>query len=87
MTQIFLPSRPSDVSQKLYCYTNKSNKIIIARINDLRNRTCERVVFPGEKFLFKANDDCSLKISQQTNTGMMEDSITCSQLKKVDNNA
>lgn len=85
MTQIFLPSKPDVNSQKLYCYINQTNKIIIARIDDLTNRNCERVVFPGEKFLFKAQDDYSLKISQQTNIGMIEDRIPCSQIKTVDN--
>ncbi|MBE9043232.1 DUF1830 domain-containing protein [Pleurocapsales cyanobacterium LEGE 10410] len=41
----------------------------------------KRVVFPGEKFLFKAHNDSSLKISQHTNIGIMEKSIAGFQLQ------
>ena len=81
MTQIFFPPTDTD-SRELYCYTNKSDKIIIARIRGLANRQCERVVFPGEQFLFEAEDSCKLEISRQTNIGIIEDAIPCSQLKK-----
>lgn len=82
MTQIFFPPIDTD-SEKLYCYTNRTNKIVIARIQGITDRHCERVVFPGEQFLFEAEDSCELEISQQTNVGIIEDVIPCSQLKKL----
>lgn len=81
MTQIFFPPTDRDL-RELYCYKNKTDKIIIARIRGLANRHCERVVFPGEQFLFEAEDSCKLEISRQTNIGIIEDTIPCSQLKK-----
>lgn len=83
MTQIFFPPTDTD-SQELYCYTNRTNKVAIARIRNLANRHCERVVFPGEHFLFEAEDSCKLEISQQTNTGIIEDTIPCCEIKKID---
>lgn len=81
MTQIFFPPTDTD-SRELYCYKNRTDKIIIARIRGLANRHCERVVFPGEQFLFEAEDSCELEISRQTNMGIVEDAIPCFQLKK-----
>ena len=86
MTQIFFPPSPNKNSQTLYCYTNRTNKIVIARIRNLENRHCERVVFPGEQFLFEAEDSCELEISQQTKIGIIEDAIPCSQLQIIDEN-
>ena len=83
MTQIFFPPTDTD-SRELYCYTNRTDKIIIARIRGFAERHCERVVFPGEQFLFEAEDSSKLKISRQTNVGIIEDTISCSQLKKID---
>ena len=81
MTQIILPSNSSIDSQKLYCYTNKSEKTIISRLNGLEERHCERVIFPGERFLFKANDNCELEITQQTNIEFIKNTIPCLKLK------
>lgn len=81
MTRIFLPLDLNNNTQQIYCYINHSAKVVIARIIGLVGRHCERVIFPGEKFLFKADDNCELEISQQTNIGIIQDTIACSQLK------
>lgn len=80
MTQLFFPLDRNVSRQKLYCCTNNIQKIVIAKIIGLVDRHCERVIFPGEKFLFKANDNCEVEISQQTNTGIIKDFIPCEQL-------
>ncbi|MCC0175785.1 DUF1830 domain-containing protein [Waterburya agarophytonicola K14] len=36
--------------------------MIIAKINEIENRQCKRVVFPTEKFLLMADNDCKLEI-------------------------
>lgn len=84
MTQIFFPSESNLSYQKLYCYTNTLSEIVIAKIRGLVDRHCERVVFPGEKFLFRANDDCDIEISRQTNAGIVKDNIPCSRLEVID---
>ncbi|MGF1588248.1 MAG: DUF1830 domain-containing protein [Pleurocapsa sp.] len=83
MTQIFFPLDPSDSCQKLYCYTNGISKIVISQVRTLLGKHLERVIFPGEKFLFQANNDCGLEISQQTNSGIIQDFIPCEQLLEV----
>lgn len=84
MTQIFFPPESDLSHQKLYCYTNTASQIVIAKIRGLDNRHCERVVFPGEKFMFRANNDCDLEISRQTNAGIIKDNISCSRLEVMD---
>ncbi len=81
MTQIFFPSTSDIERQKTYCYVNNSAKVVIAKINGLKNRDCERVIFPSERFLFLANDDCELEIHQQTEVGIIKDTIACCKLK------
>ena len=85
MTQIFFPSS-SDIQQpKIYGYVNEFTQVVIAKINGLKNRQCERVIFPAEKFLFMANDNCKLEIFQKTDIGIIKDTIACSQLKLMNN--
>lgn len=84
MTSIFLPPNLNNNSQQIYCYINNSAKVVIARIIGIVDRHCERVIFPGEKFLFKADDDCELEISRQTNIGIIQDTIACSRLKIIE---
>ena len=81
MTQIFFPPNLDDDSKQLYCYRNTTEKIVIAKVRGLEDRHCERVVFPEEKFLFEANQDCELEISQQTTIGIIRDMIPCTQLQ------
>ena len=84
MTQIFSPLESGTDYQKLYCYTNSLHQVVVAKIRGLVNRHCERVVFPNEKFLFKANDECQVEIIQRTNAGIIRDNIPCSQLQIID---
>ena len=81
MTQIFFPPHLDDDSKQLYCYTNKTTKVVVAKVRGLAHRHCERVVFPEEKFLFEAHEDCELEIARQTTIGIVKDRIPCSQLQ------
>ncbi|GAB4527240.1 MAG: hypothetical protein Tsb0014_07850 [Pleurocapsa sp.] len=84
MTQIFFPSHSNVNSQKIYCYTNNLEQVVIVRINDLADRHCERVVFPGEKFLFQADNDFKLEVYKQTDIGIIHDTIPSSKLKTLE---
>ena len=84
MTQIFSPADKSTDYQKLYCYTNNFHQVVVVKIRGLMDRHCERVVFPQERFLFEANDECEVEIIQTTITGTIKDSISCSQLQVID---
>ena len=85
MTQIFFPSSSDINQQKVYCYVNKFTKVVIAKINGLKNKHCERVIFPAEKFLFMANDNCELEIYQQTDIGIIKETIACCKLEVINN--
>ena len=81
MAQLFFPPTSETKKQEVCCYINESDKVIIAKISGLENRDCERVVFPSEKFIFMANDECELEIHSSTNVGTIKNVITCSKLK------
>lgn len=85
MTQIFFPPTSKQNNKQVYCYVNRLSKVVIVRILGLKDRQCERVVFPGENFLFTADDDCKLEINQQTNIGIVQEIIACFQLKVSEN--
>jgi len=85
MTQIFFPPRADSDTEKVYCYVNKSSKVVIAKLGGLENRNCERVVFPEQKFLFMANDNCELEIHQQANAGVTKETVACSELEVIKN--
>jgi len=84
MTQIFFPPQSDIAEQKVYCYTNEFSKVVIAKLSGLENRDCERVVFPDQKFIFMASDDCELEIHQQTDIGITRDVVSCSKLKVIE---
>lgn len=85
MTQIFAPKDLPPDSKQLCCYINQTKTIAIARIRDIPGRDCERVVFPQERFLFEAPNNSNLEIYQHTPTGIITDTIPCSQLKLTEN--
>lgn len=84
MTQIFFPFSLDSKHQQLYCYVNNLTKVVVAKIIGLKNRQCERVIFPQEKFLFLADDSCEVEIIQQSHIGIIKDTITCSQLQVIE---
>ncbi|MBD2261226.1 DUF1830 domain-containing protein [Pseudanabaena sp. FACHB-2040] len=62
MTQI-LDSLPADCANGiLCCYVNDTQQLKIARITNISNWYFERVVFPGEKLLFKALPEAQLEV-------------------------
>lgn len=84
MTQIFFPHKHNPKQQhKTYCYTNKLARVVVAKINGLKDRYCERVIFPQEQFLFVADDNCELEICQQTSAGIISDVIACRDLQTI----
>lgn len=85
MTQIFFPPKSDISNRKLYCYVNTSSSVAIVRVLGIEDWHGERVVFPSEKFLFRANDNCELEISRQTNVGIINDVISCSRLEVIEN--
>lgn len=81
MTQIFSTPSTEATKQILCCYCNRTEETIIARITNLKNRDCERVVFPQENFLFTVPPEAELEIYRQTIIGVRQDVIPCIELQ------
>lgn len=84
MTQMFFPTKQKRELQQTYCYINNFAEVVVAKLQGISNRDCERVIFPGEKFLFVASDDCELEIHRHTDIGITRDVVSCSQLQTVE---
>ncbi|MBD2085371.1 DUF1830 domain-containing protein [Coleofasciculus sp. FACHB-542] len=53
----------SEPSEQILCfYTNCTNKIQIVRVDNTQDLSFERIVFPGQRLLFKALLDSQLEI-------------------------
>lgn len=84
MTQIFFTPAADTKKQKLYCYINNFKQVVVAKVKGLKNRHCERVIFPAERFMFMADDNCELEIYQPANIGAIQEVIACSKLKTIE---
>ena len=84
MQTFFSPVQKSNREQKVYCYVNDFSHVVVAKVRGLENRHCERVIFPTEKFLFIAHDDCELEIHRYVDTGITKDIILCSDLEIIE---
>jgi hypothetical protein len=80
MTQIFSPQELDEKNKQLCCYINLTKQIVIACIKNIPGRSCERVIFPEERFLFEVPRDSYLEISQHTLIGIIKETIPCSEL-------
>jgi 3-hydroxymyristoyl/3-hydroxydecanoyl-(acyl carrier protein) dehydratase len=64
----------SESSELILCfYTNCTNKIQILRVNSNQNLSFERIVFPGQRLLFKALPDAQLEIHTNQKENSTED--------------
>lgn len=63
-------------------YVNPTSRIQIARIQNIENWYFERVIFPGERLLFKAPLEAQLEIStSETVSAVLSDKILCQRLQ------
>lgn len=66
----------------LCCHTNSTARIQIARIANIPGWYFERVVFPGQRFLFEAPPKAQLDIhTGEIATAILSDSIPCDRLR------
>lgn len=66
----------------LCCYVNATERVQIARIRDLPDRTLERVVFPGQRLLFEAPPTAELEIHANSPiNSILSDIIPCDRLR------
>ncbi|MEQ8969706.1 MAG: DUF1830 domain-containing protein [Coleofasciculus sp. C1-SOL-03] len=52
----------SNNRQSLCCYTNHTNYIQVIRLVNQSHTNWQRVIFPGERFLFEADSESNLEI-------------------------
>lgn len=65
----------------LCCYTNNSINVVILRKPIIPGRYCERVVFPGERFLFIASKDSQIEVHKyNAHIGLVKETILCTKL-------
>jgi hypothetical protein len=79
-----LSTRPSSHSSDLILcyYINSTSQLQVIRIHELLHNYSERVVFPGERFLFEATLEAWLEICTGTNSNSVpSERIPCLNLR------
>ncbi len=56
------PNPNTSERQSLCCYTNHTNYIQVIRLVNQSHTNWQRVIFPGERFLFEADSESNLEI-------------------------
>lgn len=65
-TSVSKPSQStSNNHQNLCCYTNHTSHIQVIRLVNQSHTNWQRVIFPGERFLFEADSESNLEIVNQ----------------------
>lgn len=73
---------PTTPEVALCCYVNATAHIEIARITNVPNYHLERVVFPGQRLIFKAPLTAKLEIHTGTViTSILSETIDCQELQ------
>lgn len=68
-------------SFSLCCYYNRTPSLLVACWQGTPHQKNEKVLFPGECFLFEAPLETYLEIHQPTPTGIIREAIACQQLQ------
>ena len=73
----------SEPHTRILCwYLNTTNKLQIARITNIPDWYFERMVFPGERFLFEALPEAQLEVCRCAETGaVLCERILCDRLR------
>lgn len=65
-TSVSKPSQStSNNHQNLCCYTNHTSHIQVIRLVNQSHTNWQRVIFPGDRFLFEADSESNLEIVNQ----------------------
>lgn len=81
MTQILTSLPSKQKNQILCCYINATAQVHIIRGVELSTWYFERVVFPGQRLLFKAQQDSQIEIHTGTTaSAILSDKIPCKRL-------
>ncbi|MGL5922377.1 DUF1830 domain-containing protein [Chroococcidiopsis sp.] len=82
MALIFAPPQTQRSLQILCCYVNSTRKIQILRITNVSDCHFERVIFSGQRILFKAPRNAQLEIHTcDMCSAILSDKILCDRLR------
>ena len=82
MAQILDPIPSDNIDSFECCYVNATSQIQVARITNIPNWYFERVVFPGQRLVFKALSTALLEIHcGMMATAIVSDTIPCENLR------
>ena len=85
MMNCFAPSDDILTGHKLYFYANLTNKVQIIKITNIPEYCWERVVFSGQRLIFKAMTSDVLEVyTTESATAILADIIPCQKLCVVD---
>ena len=75
-----------DKKSSLLCfYINKTSRIQVVRISNIPSFFWEKVIFPGQRILFEAENEAKLEILQSENaTCILADVIPCQRLRMTE---
>ncbi|ERN41438.1 protein of unknown function (DUF1830) [Rubidibacter lacunae KORDI 51-2] len=72
-------SLPTDTKQ-LCCYRNASDRLAVLTGEGVADWQLERIVFPGERFLFAAPPHAVLRVCHPSSEGVTSARLSCSEL-------
>lgn len=79
---MFTSSSSKEKELTLCCYENKTNKIQIGRISNIPSWFFERVIFPGQRLIFKAPPKGELEIhTGEAISAILAEKISCNRLQ------
>ncbi|MGB5710552.1 MAG: DUF1830 domain-containing protein [Waterburya sp.] len=77
------PTRPTS-NLTLCCYVNATSHVEVVRITNITHWYFERVVFPGQRLLFKAPSTARLEIhTGMSISSIISETIDCRKLQLV----
>lgn len=71
MQTINVPSQPRE-TPILCSYKNQTNQLQVIRLKNSFQGDLERIIFPGEYYLFKAKPDDQVEVYSKVNEEMIE---------------
>jgi len=80
-----LPATTNRDTVGLFCYQNTTSQIQVVRSDRSARQKLEKIVFPGERLLFRDATTSVVEVYSSTATGLtLIDRISCSQLQVLE---
>lgn len=80
-----IKTKRDEKSSFLCFYINKTSRVQIVRITNIPLFYWEKVIFPGQRILFEAENEAKMEILQSENaTSILADVIPCQRLRMTE---